>query len=178
MAFCSKCGSKVEDGAKFCNKCGAVMPESGTAAPSDAAGQQDGASKASGLGDVLKDLNQTADTTNAHDLSDIAQNKTMALLSYLGILVLIPIFAAPGSKFARYHANQGLILAICWIVYSIAFSIVRSILLAITPILGFIVSILSILNVVFVVLAVIGIMNAVQGRAKELPVIGKFQILK
>jgi len=31
---------------------------------------------------------------------------------------------------------------------------------------------------VFLVLAVLGIVNAANGRAKELPVIGKFKILK
>jgi len=33
-------------------------------------------------------------------------------------------------------------------------------------------------NLVFLVMLVLGIMNAVNGRAKELPVIGKFKILK
>ena len=39
-------------------------------------------------------------------------NKVMAILSYFGILVLIPIFAAKDDAFARYHANQGLVLLI------------------------------------------------------------------
>ena len=33
----------------------------------------------------------------------------MAILAYFGILVLIPILAAKDSKFARFHANQGLL---------------------------------------------------------------------
>ena len=50
------------------------------------------------------------------DPADVNANKVMGVLAYLGILVLIPIFAAKGSKFARSHANQGLILLILEIV--------------------------------------------------------------
>lgn len=40
------------------------------------------------------------------------------------------------------------------------------------------IQLLGLVNLVFLVMLVIGIMNAVNGRAKELPVIGKFKILK
>jgi len=39
-------------------------------------------------------------------------------------------------------------------------------------------TLLGLVNLVFLVMLVLGIMNAVNGRAKELPVIGKFKILK
>ena len=41
-----------------------------------------------------------------------SMEKTLALESYLGILVLAPIFGAKKSKFVRFHANQGLVLCI------------------------------------------------------------------
>ena len=66
---------------------------------------------------IMADMNQTidkitntADYTDSFHPQDIAQNKAMAILAYLGILVLIPIFAAKNSAFAKFHANQGLIL--------------------------------------------------------------------
>ena len=37
MAFCSKCGAKLEDGTKFCATCGAVQDVQETAAPAQAA---------------------------------------------------------------------------------------------------------------------------------------------
>jgi hypothetical protein len=40
------------------------------------------------------------------------------------------------------------------------------------------VSIIGLVSLVFLVLLIIGIMNAANGRAKELPIIGKFKILK
>lgn len=95
---------------------------------------------------------------------DARSNKLMAVLAYLGVLVLIPLFAAKESKFARFHTNQGLILLIFNVV-SIVFSR-----------LGW--GTLSwILNVVIFILAIIGIINAVKGEAKELPVVGKYRIL-
>ena len=102
----------------------------------------------------------------------------MAILGYLSWLVIVPIFAAPKSKFARFHANQGLVLAITEIAWWIVQGILTSILYSISWRLGFISSILSLVNIAFLILTIIGIVNAVNGRAKELPIIGKFRILK
>ena len=123
-------------------------------------------------------LNNTADNTADFDKTDIEQNKVLAILAYLSWLVLIPIFAAPKSKFARYHANQGLVLAIVEIGWWVVQAILSAVLFAISWRLAFISMILGLVNIVFLVMLVIGITNAANGRAKELPVIGKFKILK
>ena len=173
MAFCGKCGTKVEDGVKFCPGCGAPMEASTQQAQPNTQtnSQTDYSAKISAL-------NETADTTADFDKADIEQNKVMGVLAYLSWLVLIPIFAAKGSKFARFHANQGLVLAITEIAWWIVQGILSSVLYSISWRLGFISTILGLVNIVFLVLLVIGIMNAAYGRAKELPVIGKFKILK
>ena len=100
---------------------------------------------------------------DAADEADVKGNKVMAVLAYLGILVLIPLFLAKDSKYARFHTNQGLILLICSIVIFVASKIV---------------SFLAILDLVVFVYAIIGIVNAVKGRMKELPYIGKFRIIQ
>ena len=151
MKYCSNCGNKIEDGVKFCPSCG----NSATA------------------GDT-----PTKSTTGGYDKNDIEQNKAMGVLAYLGILVLIPILAAKESKFARFHANQGVILCIAAIIYGVAYSVLTSIILAISWRLYFLVSILGFVGIVFAVLCVIGIINVVNGQAKELPVIGKYRILR
>jgi len=112
----------------------------------------------------------TKDTTIEFDPTDIEQNKTMSILAYLGILVLIPIFAAKTSKYAKYHANQGLVLFIV----EFAFSIVSNILLGISAVFA----IFSLLYFAILALVIIGIINASSGKAKELPVIGKYVLLK
>ena len=126
----------------------------------------------------LSSVTNTADTTNQFDPQDIEQNKVMSILAYLGILVLVPIFGASQSKFARFHANQGLLLCIASIAFYVVYIIFVNILMAISWKLMFIATLFSLLGIVFLVLAIIGIINAANGKAKELPVIGKYRILK
>ena len=126
------------------------------------------------LNDKFNEFNNTADTTAEFDQNDIQQNKVMAILAYLSWLVLIPIFAAKESKFARFHANQGLVLAIAEIICWVALGILSNI-----PLIGWIFGIIETLfSLVCLIFAVIGIVNAANGKAKELPIVGKYRILK
>ena len=126
----------------------------------------------------FNNVTDTADTTAEFDQNDINQNKVIAILAYFGILVLIPIFAAKESKFARFHANQGLLLCIASLAYWVVMQVITAIVLAISWKLAFILTILSIVYLVFLVLAILGIINAATGKAKELPIIGKYRLLK
>ena len=116
---------------------------------------------------------------NGVDAADVQQNKVMAVLAYFGILVLIPIFSAKNSRFARFHANQGLVLWLAGIVWSIATSILNTVVAAISYELAAVVSaLLSLVSLVFLVFAILGIINACKGEEKELPLIGQFRLLK
>lgn len=194
MAFCGKCGQQVNDEVKFCPACGAPMaavaPTQETPPQLAAAPQQQyqqpqpvqqppqAQQPQPAAGDTFSNLNNTADSTAQFDPRDIEQHKGMSILAYFGPLVLIPILAAKDSPFARYHSNQGLLLCIACIIYGIAYSILSGVILAISWRLYFVVSIIGLIGFVFAVLAVIGILNAVNGRAKELPLIGKYRLLK
>lgn len=176
MAFCTNCGTKIDGDVKFCPGCGAAVE-----VPSGQQAQEQQAPPAGVKNDLsakLTELNNAADTTADFEKADIDQNKVMGVLAYLSWLVLIPIFAAPKSKFARFHANQGLVLAITEIIYSIVYGILSAVIYAISWRLGFIVSIIGLVGLVFLVLSILGIVNAANGKAKELPMIGKFRILK
>ena len=98
----------------------------------------------------------TADTTSEFDPNDINQNKIMAILAYFGILVVIPILAAKESKFARFHANQGLVLFIASVAYWIMLEIIKSIIVSISTGLLLITTILGLTYLVFMVLLVYG----------------------
>lgn len=183
MAFCGKCGTQMNDGVKFCPGCGAPNEATAPAAPATPVQeappvQQNPAPQQADFSAKMAALNNTADTTAEFDKADIDQNKGMSILAYFGPLVLIPILAAKNSKFARYHSNQGLVLLLAAIAYGIVYGILSTIIYAISWRLGFIVSIIGLVSILFTVLAIIGIINAVNGRAKELPIIGKFKILK
>lgn len=157
MAFCRNCGAEIKDGEKFCQSCGT---------PVDAAGNTNKANDNDLGSKINEQLSNTPDYTSEFAAQDIADNKVMAILAYISWLVLVPLFAAKTSKFARFHSNQGIILAICELICWILFRI---------PIIKWFAWLAEL--VVFV-LAVIGVVNAAKGEAKELPFVGKFNIIK
>ena len=163
MAFCYKCGSEVEENAKFCAKCGADLENPQETPASDAAKTD--------FTDVINNITETEDTTAEFDAKDIENNKILSLFSYLWILFLVPMFAAKDSKFARFHVNQGIVLFI----FNIAWSIVDLILSAILGkiiVVSLVYGILSsVVSLAFFALAILGIVNACMGKAKKLPLI-------
>ena len=98
---------------------------------------------------------------------DINENKTMAILAY--ILFFVPLLAARESKFAMYHANQGLVLFLA----AMAVNFIGSLI----PVIGWFL-IVPLGNLAAIVLAVLGIVNAYKGEAKPLPLIGGIQLIK
>ncbi len=121
-----------------------------------------------------KNIFAMTDRTDEFDRDDINKNRVFAIFAYIGWLVLIPIFAAKNSKFARFHANQGLVLAII-----MTASIFVLTLLSYIPYIGWLFSVLDwIASLGITALMVIGIITAATGKAKELPLIGKIKILK
>lgn len=129
-------------------------------------------------GDFANKVTGTPDFTGQFDQNDIISNKVMAVFSYIGILFLVPLLGAKNSRFARFHANQGIVLFICGIVWGIVFGIVSAILGRI-PVVGMIIGLVGgLVSILFFVLMIIGIVNAAQGKAKQLPLIGGITILK
>lgn len=121
--------------------------------------------------DAVNNFTNTPDATNQFDPADIEKNKTMAILSYLGFLFLVPLLAAKDSPFAKFHANQGLVLFIFDIIVTVV-----STILGILPFIGWLISLL--LYAVVLVFVILGIINAAGGKAKQLPIIGGITILK
>ena len=158
MAFCGNCGAQVNDGVKFCSSCGAGMP--------DAQGQTAASGGAAG-----PEVRQA-------DPNDAEQNKLMAILAY--ILFFIPLVTGDYKKspFVLFHTNQGTVLFISAVVYSIAY-IILSAILAFIPFLGWaLILLLGLFWFVFLVFCIMGIINAANGKMKPLPVIGTFTIIK
>src|SRR5437867_4073217 len=127
-----------------------------------------------GAGAPPADSLQSTDDAPASDAEDIEQNKVYALVAYLWILFLVPLLAAPNSRFARYHANQGIVLFLATLVVSFGVFVLGHI-----PFLGRVVGIVGYLVwLVALVLVVLGIVNAANGKCQPLPVIGGVQLLK
>lgn len=124
----------------------------------------------------------TPDTSASYTPTDIETNKVMAVLAYISFLVLIPLFAAKDSPYARYHTNQGLVLFLLSMACGVICGLISSIL-AWIPIIGWIMAFLisiieGAIGIVTLVLMILGIINAATGKAKELPIIGSLKILK
>lgn len=108
--------------------------------------------------------------------ADAQDNKAMGILAYIGILWLIPLLAAGNSRFARFHANQGLVLSLTGVILIVLVNILSFFAGMFALIL---IPLLSLASGAFVfVLAIIGICNASQQKAQELPLIGRFRIIK
>ena len=102
----------------------------------------------------------------AYSPEDIEKNKTMAGLAYL--LFFLPLIACSESAYAKFHANQGLVLLI--------FGVVGNVVLGIIPVIGWM--LLPVFSLSVLVLGILGLIGGFGGKAKRLPLIGKFIILK
>ncbi len=130
MAYCKNCGKLLEEDEHFCTSCGTPTQEPATAPPPTPMQQKDQA-----INDTL-----------------------LAVLSYLGILFLIPLIMGK-SEFVRFHTNQGLVL------------LIADVICAAVPLIGLVGT------VCLLVFRIMGIVYAAQNQMKELPLIGQFKIL-
>jgi uncharacterized membrane protein len=112
----------------------------------------------------------------------IEEGKVFALLAYLGILCLVPLLAKKDNKFAYFHAKQGLVLFIAEIALFIVIIIIMVIVGILGMAIGFIAGILSILvwllwflcSLGFLALSIIGIVQSLNGKYWEMPILGKY----
>ena len=109
----------------------------------------------------------------------------MALLSYIGILALIPYFAEKENKYVRFHAIQGLNLLIINLVVSAASFVVAIVatVLFIIPIIGWILGfllylVIGLVPVGLLVISILGVVYSLQGNAKELPIVNQIKFIK
>lgn len=173
MAFCSKCGAQIDDNATFCPQCGTQVgaaDNNTTRANNNSTGNA--YEKVNAAVDTVKDkLTNTKDHTAEFDQADIDANKGMSILAYIGILFLVPLLACKESKFAKFHANQGLILFIIDIIAGAIIATIGQII-----IIGWIIDLALGLSILACI--ILGIINTSNGKAKELPFVGGIEILK
>lgn len=131
--------------------------------------------------------NDASKADDSEDIEDIEHNRPLAVLSYVGPFVVIPLVFARESKFARFHANQGLILfllefalwACNWVLGFFFMPVV------LTTSSGFFDAVAHLYGLaagalwtILAVLSFVGILHAIAGANDKLPVIGNFSIVK
>jgi len=94
---------------------------------------------------------------------DLPDDRLIAAIGYLGILCLVPLLLKKESAFAQHHGKQGLVLLLAWVVLWVG---------NIVPVLGQVVWALG--SLALVVLIILGMVNALQGKMWDMPVLGKY----
>lgn len=95
--------------------------------------------------------------------SEPDQGVVMAVLAYIGPLVIVSYIMGKDNPFVKYHIKQGLVL----LVLEVGLWFVGKMLFFLWPLIG-------IVNLALLVLAIVGIINAVNKKEKELPLVGSF----
>lgn len=85
------------------------------------------------------------------------EDKAITYLSYLGPLCLVPLFVKKESAFSQFHAKQGLVLAVGWLLGSWFYPFF---------LLGFFV------HVAVVVFSILGLLAVSDGQMKKFPIVG------
>ena len=133
---------------------------------------------------AVENFINTTDTANEYTVQDKKKNKTSALLCYLPFVVFYIIITGKykNSKYLSFHANQGLNVTLFYVA-AFAISNLLQILfkrdsLIKNDIPGWVGFICYILYCCAFLLTLFGIIHTTNESSKELPLIGKFRILK
>jgi uncharacterized membrane protein len=89
--------------------------------------------------------------------------KVMAVLAYIGILVIIPLLVSKKNPFVTFHVKQGLVLlSITIIIWALGYLMLPIWFLYRLVDLG------------VLILAIMGIINVANNKQEELPLVGQF----
>jgi len=114
MAFCARCGAQLAEGTSFCASCGAPT---GSAASGSAPAPAVGPAPSSAAGTAMA--------------SNVAGLLTYILGFITGIIFLV-IEPYKNDKFVRFHAFQSIFFNVALIVFWIAYTIVATVLGAVS----------------------------------------------
>ena len=95
------------------------------------------------------------------------QDKAMLVLSYLGLLALVPFLTVKDSDYVRWHARQGMGLALAWVVWFVGILV-----LGFIPFLNLLILPIGVIgHLGFLALAIIGIVKSFGPDRWRIPVI-------
>ena len=93
--------------------------------------------------------------------------KITSVVAHLTCIGLIIAFVAGDKEGAKFHLNQALVIWLAGIILGIV---------AVIPILGWIVGLVG--SIFLFVCWIMGLVYAIQEQEKEVPILGKFKLLK
>lgn len=92
-----------------------------------------------------------------NDVTGLEESRLYAALSYIFILVFVPLLTRKNDPYVSYHARQGLVVFLGYIISAIASFWV--------PVLG------NIFGLLLILISIFGVVQAVQGKRWHIPVI-------
>lgn len=189
MAFCGKCGAYIAEGSNVCPACGkrvggpeeekrTAQANGGAQAQSEQPGRErPGERKETPRGDKTGEYHykySKADTDTRKDSNVEAGSgivkgpfPMISALAYFSCLFFIPYFLRKDSEFARFHANQGLVLFLSWVAIQLVSKITA---------MGWIASVVG--KIFLIICTISGVCNVLEKRIKPLPIIGGIRLLK
>ena len=107
----------------------------------------------------------------------------MGVLCYIIFFIPLLMGTHKTSPFVKFHVNQGTVLFLLNMAWSIVYFILTAIFTAMLysgawRLAGVLITILGLLWLVPTALSILGIVNAATGKWNPLPVIGKITIIK
>ena len=107
--------------------------------------------------------NNEGSTESANSLNKKDNKTVMGILAYLGPLVIVSYLVAKDDPFVKFHIKQGLVLVVIELIVWVLSSMIWSLFMF-----------MNLINLAVLILAIFGIVNVVEGREKELPLVGQF----
>lgn len=109
-------------------------------------------------------------TEPAPPASGGSNNTLMLVLSYLGILALIPLLVEKDDAEVQWHAKHGIVLLLMWVAVGVVFTILANV-----PVLGCLAVIVSlIVPMIALVVHIICIVKAVNGQRFLIPGVSQY----
>ena len=96
-----------------------------------------------------------------------SNRSVMLVLSYLGILALIPLLTEKGDREVQWHAKHGLVLLVAYLVLMVGVTIASFVI-------GFVGMLQIPLWLGYLVVIILGITNALNGKRFVIPGISEF----
>ena len=121
------------------------------------------------LNKIKRFINNTKDFTNKFNKEEIEIGKLFSIFSYFSFISIIVYFCI-NNEFSKFHAKQGINLFL----FETILLIVKKLSFGYVMINIFI----EILNIVIILLCILGIYYSIIGKAKKLPFIDKYSIIK
>ena len=195
MKICANCGTQVPDDATFCNNCGSAMTTSESVAPANEGNAEAQNSNAVPVQPMQPYPQQNfqggfqqapygqnpypqgyayaqydpKDHTAEFDAADIAENKIFAAIPYFfsSIAGIIAGIYVKDSAFVKFHVKNALKIDIVAIILCFFFAI---------PFVGWIFS--GVCLLILIVVKIICMVQVLQGKAKDAPIVGSIGFLK